>query len=157
TNTDPTAAHPRKIITKHLKHNEYTLHDESLQIPLNDYRRVVVIGRGKASGYMAEEVEKLLGNWITRRLVIIPDYLRARPRGRRIKYHQATHPIPTRKGMEGVLAMLRLVENISRDDLVIVVLSGGGSALMLLPVRGIGLNDEARVTSLLLKSGGNSK
>jgi len=149
------AADPGRIIRKHLKLNGSTLHVERLQFPLKDYRRVFVIGGGKASGYMAEEVEKLLGNWITRGLVIIPDYLRARPRGRRIKYHQATHPIPTRKGMEGVLAMLRLVENISRDDLVIVVLSGGGSALMPLPVRGIGLNDEARVTSLLLKSGAN--
>ena len=149
------AADPGRIIRNHLKLNGSTLHVERLQFPLKDYRRVFVIGGGKASGYMAEEVEKLLGNWITRGLVIIPDYLRARPRGRRIKYHQATHPIPTRKGMEGVLAMLRLVENISRDDLVIVVLSGGGSALMPLPVRGIGLNDEARVTSLLLKSGAN--
>jgi len=46
-----------------------------------------------------------------------------------------------------------LVENVSREDIVIVLLSGGGSALMPLPVQGISLNDEARVTSLLLKSG----
>src|SRR5437660_7629089 len=68
-------------------------------------------------------------------------------------YHQATHPIPTSKGVEGVLAMLRLVDDISRDDLVIVLVSGGGSALMPLPVEGINLDDEAKVTSLLLRSG----
>src|SRR5437879_13002682 len=49
--------------------------------------------------------------------------------------------------------MLRLVDDISRDDLVIVLVSGGGSALMPLPVEGINLDDEAKVTSLLLRSG----
>src|SRR6266566_2656163 len=147
------AADPARIIRKHLKLNGSTLHLDKLQYPLKDYRRILVIGGGKASGYMAEEIEKLLGNRITRGLVIIPDYLRPTPRNRRIRYHQATHPIPTRKGVEGVLAMLRLVDDISRDDLVIVLVSGGGSALMPLPVEGINLDDEAKVTSLLLRSG----
>src|SRR5207245_5982800 len=95
----------------------------------------------------------LLGDCLTSGLVIIPDYLRPTRKNRRIKYHPATHPIPTRKGVEGVLAMLRLVDDVSRDDLVIVLVSGGGSALMPLPVEGINLDDEAKVTSLLLKSG----
>src|SRR5260370_5175295 len=102
---------------------------------------------------MAQEVEKLVGRWITRGLVIIPDYLRPRPQGRRIKCDAATNPIPTRKGMAGVLAMLDLVRNVSRDDMVIVLLSGGGSALMPLPAEGMSLKDEARVTALLLESG----
>src|SRR2546426_3218624 len=147
------AADPTRIIRKNLKLTGFILHVGKLQYRLKDYRRILVIGGGKASGYMAEEVEKLLGKWITGGLVIIPDYLRPMPRGHRITYHPATHPIPTRKGMEGVLAMLDLVENVSRDDLVIVLLSGGGSALMPLPIEGISLNDEAQVTSLLLKSG----
>src|SRR5438309_257997 len=147
------AADPTWIIRKNLKLIGSVLHVGKLQYPLKDYRRIFVIGGGKASGYMAEEIEKLLGNWITRGLVIIPDYLRPNPRTRRIRYHPAAHPIPTRKGVEGVLAMLRLVDNVSRDDLVIVLVSGGGSALMPLPVEGINLDDEAKVTSLLLRSG----
>ncbi|TMI15561.1 glycerate kinase [Candidatus Bathyarchaeota archaeon] len=147
------AADPTRIIRKNLKLIGSVLHVGNLQYPLKDYRRILVIGGGKASGYMAEEIEKLLGDWITSGLVIIPDYLRPTPRSRRIRYHPATHPIPTRKGVEGVLAMLRLVDNVSRDDLVIVLVSGGGSALMPLPVEGMNLDDEAKVTSLLLKSG----
>src|SRR5437870_12232088 len=147
------AADPTRIIRKNLKLIGSVLHVGKLQYPLKDYRRIFVIGGGKASRHMAEEVEKLLGKWVTRGLVVIPDYLGSPPRGRRIRYRPATHPIPTRKGMEAVLAMLRLVENVSRDDMVIVLLSGGGSALMPLPIEGISLNDEARVTSLLLKSG----
>src|SRR3989475_2815472 len=102
---------------------------------------------------MAEEIENILGNRIPRGLVIIPDYLRLTPQGRRIRYHPATHPIPTRKGVEGVLAMLRLVDAISRDDLVIVLVSGGSSTLMPLPVEGMNLDDEAKITSSLLRSG----
>src|SRR5437899_2568412 len=146
-------ADPARIIRKNLKLTGSILHVGKFQYPLKDYRRIFVIGGGKASGYMAEEIEKLLGDWITSGLVIIPDYLQPTPRNRRIRYHQATHPIPTRKGVEGVIAMLRLVDDISRDDLVIVLVSGGGSALMPLPVEGINLDDEAKVTSLLLRSG----
>ena len=147
------AADPAKIIRKHLKLNGQILHADRLQFRLRSYREIFVIGGGKASGFMAEAIERLLGKWITRGLVIIPDYQRPKPRGSRINYHSATHPIPTRKAMEGVLAMLDLVGTVSREDLVIVLLSGGGSALMTLPTEGMTLSDEARVTSVLLKSG----
>jgi len=149
------AADPARIIRKHLRLDGQTLRADKLRFPLKAFRRIFVIGGGKASGHMAEEVEKLVGKWITRGLVIIPDYLRPRPQGRRIKYRAATHPIPTRKGMAGVLAMMDLVGSVSRDDMVIVLLSGGASALMPLPAQGISLQDEARVTALLLKSGAN--
>jgi glycerate 2-kinase len=147
------AADPARIVRKHLKLDGKVLHADDLRFPLNKYRRIFVIGGGKASGGMAEEVERSLGKWITGGLVIVPDYLRPKFRNRRIKFRSATHPIPTRKGLESVLKMLELVKNISRDDLVIVLVSGGGSALMPLPVQGVTLSDEARVTSLLLRSG----
>ena len=147
------AADPARIIRKHLRLERKVLRADELRFPLKDFRRIFVIGGGKASGYMAEEVEKLLGKWITRGLVIIPDYLRPRPKDHRIRYHAATHPIPTRKGEAGVLAMMDMVENVSRDDMVIVLLSGGASALMPLPAEGMTVKDEAGVTALLLKSG----
>ena len=146
------AADPARIIKRHIRLDGLTLHADELRFPLKNYRRIFVIGGGKASGHMAEEVEKVLGKWITKGLVIIPDYLR-RPKDRRISFRSATHPIPTRQGMDNVLAMLELVDDVSQRDLVLVLLSGGGSALMPLPVRGITLKDEADVTSLLLESG----
>ena len=147
------AAQPARIIKRHLSVRSEVLSTSGLMFPLKNYRRIFVIGGGKASGYMGEEVERLLGKRITSGLVIIPDYLKPRPQGRRIKYHLATHPVPTSAGMQGVLSMLELVKNVSRSDLVIVLLSGGGSALMPLPAKGISLRDEADITSLLLKSG----
>jgi len=147
------AANPARIIRKHLRLTGQLLRVDALRFRLKEYQRIFVIGGGKASGHMAEEVEKLLGEWITRGLVIIPDYVRPRPQSRRIRYRAATHPIPTRKGMASVLEMLDLVGNVSRNDMVIVLLSGGASALMPLPAEGMSLRDEARVTALLLKSG----
>src|SRR5438309_7105450 len=113
------AADPARIIRKNLKLTGSILHVGTFQYPLKDYRRIFVVGGGKASGYMAGEIEKLLGNWITRGLVIIPDYLRPTPRNSRIGYHPATHPIPNRKGVEGVIAMLRMVVDIWRVELII--------------------------------------
>src|SRR5207253_10855205 len=72
------------LFRSHLRLNGRILRADKLRFQLKGYRRIFVIGGGKASGYMAEEVEKLLGSWITRGLVIIPDYLRPKPRGRRI-------------------------------------------------------------------------
>jgi len=147
------AANPARIIRKHLRLTGQVLHADALRFRLKEYRKIFVIGGGKASGHMAEEVEKLLGEWITRGLVIIPDYQWPRPQGPRIIYRAATHPIPTRKGMDSVLEMLDVVEDVSLDDMVIVLLSGGASALMPLPAEGMSLKDEAQVTALLLKSG----
>src|SRR5205807_8646056 len=85
------AADPTRIIRKNLKLIGSVLHVGKLQYPFKDYRRIFGIGGGKASGYMAEEIEKWLGNWITRGLVIILDYLGRRHRTRRIGYHVASH------------------------------------------------------------------
>src|SRR5437879_12829369 len=86
------AADPTRIIRKNLKLIGSVLHVGKLQYSLKDYRRIFVIGGGKASGYMAEEIEKLLGNWITRGLAIIPGYRRQTPRTLRICYQSATTP-----------------------------------------------------------------
>ncbi len=147
-------ANPASIIRRHVKLDQDTFRVDNLNFPLKQ-RRIFVIGAGKASGYMAEEIERILGKRITGGLVIIPDYIRPRPHGHRIKYHPGTHPIPSERNTQGVGQILRLVENSTSDDLIIVLLSGGASALMDYPLGGISLEDERRTTLLLLKSGGN--
>jgi len=67
------AADPAGIVRKHLQLDGKLLHADDLHFPLNKYRRILVIGGGKASGGMAEEVERLLGKWITGGLIIVPD------------------------------------------------------------------------------------
>jgi len=145
-------ANPASIIRRHVKLYKDTFRVYKLSFPLKQ-RRIFVIGAGKASGCMAGEIERILGKRITGGLVIIPDYLRPRPYGHRIRYHPGTHPIPSQENAHGVAKILQLVKNSTAEDLIIVLLSGGASALMDYPLEGISLEDERKTTSLLLKSG----
>ena len=147
------AANPASIVRSRVKFDRDTLRLDNIAYLLNKYRRVFVIGAGKASGYMGEELEKRLGSRITSGLVIVPDYLRPWPKGRRIKYYSGTHPIPSQENVDGVVQMIELAKNASSNDLVILALSGGASALMDYPLQGITLSDERKTTDLLLKSG----
>jgi glycerate 2-kinase len=114
-----------------------------------------VIGGGKASAGMAMEIEKILRNRITGGSVNIPAYTKPWPKNSRIMFNPASHPIPSEKGVRGVKNMLQLVGKPSRKDLVICLISGGGSALMPIPTTGITLSDKQKATELLLTSGAN--
>lgn len=115
--------------------------------------RLFVIGGGKASGLMAEALEG----------IIPPQYIAAgvvnckssKYKTSKIKIVPTGHPIPDQRGVEGVKEMLALKEShsIGKDDLIICLISGGGSALMPCPADDIELEDKQRVTELLLGSG----
>jgi glycerate 2-kinase len=115
--------------------------------------RIFVIGGGKASGLMAEALEDTTGakNIFTG----IVNCKGGGYRTKKIKVIKAGHPIPDKRGLNGVKQMLALKEkyHISGDDLVICLISGGGSALMPCPIDGISLEDMQRTTELLLKCG----
>ena len=125
----------------------------TLSFNLSEFRRVLVIGGGKAAAGMALEIEKILDGWITGGSVNIPAYTKPWPKDKQIKFNPASHPIPSDDGVRGVKNMLRLVGQSSEEDLVICLISGGGSALMPLPSTRITLSDKQKTTNLLLKSG----
>jgi len=115
--------------------------------------RIFVIGGGKASGLMAEVLEDKIGaNNISAGIVNCKSGVHGT---KRIKVIKAGHPIPDEKGLNGVKQMLALKDrhSINDNDLVICLISGGGSALMPCPVDGIGLEDKQKTTELLLKCG----
>ncbi len=115
--------------------------------------RIFVIGGGKASGLMAENLENILGTeTITDGLVACKD--NAYNTGR-IRIIRSSHPVPGQNGVEAVRQMLHLKEQYSIDgnDTVLCLISGGGSALMPYPAEGISLQDKQAVTRLLLASG----
>src|SRR5438094_10153347 len=95
----------------------------------------------------------MLGGWITGGSVNIPAYTKPRPKSKKISFNPASHPVPSKDGIRGVKNMLRLVGQPSEEDLVICLISGGGSALMPLPSTGALLSDKQKTTSLLLTSG----
>jgi glycerate 2-kinase len=112
--------------------------------------RLIVIGAGKASAAMARSVEDhwpgpLSGLVVTRYGYAVPCA--------RIEIVEAAHPVPDAAGLHGARRMLELVEHLTADDLVLCLISGGGSALLPLPATGLTLDDKQTINRLLLASG----
>jgi glycerate-2-kinase len=145
------AADPRQIIKSRLLLRDSVLRVDEYSFDLGKFKSVYVVGGGKASGSMAEALEKVLGRRITAGFVNV---LHGETNKTSIiKLHGANHPVPDEAGVEGTRKMLDLVEAATADDLVICLISGGGSSMMPLPRGGISLSDKREITDLLLKSG----
>lgn len=111
--------------------------------------RVIVIGAGKASARMAEAVEAA---WGPCQGLVITRYGYARP-CKGIKIVEAAHPVPDQAGVEATARMLALLEGLSEDDFVLALISGGASALLCAPARGLTLAEKQAVNAALLASG----
>ncbi|MHA1386411.1 MAG: glycerate kinase type-2 family protein [Candidatus Helarchaeota archaeon] len=122
---------------------------------LDKFNNIYVIGAGKASGSLAEEVEKRLKtDKFSDGLVIVPRGLKDKIEVHKIKILEADHPIPTNSNINASVQLLKFINSIQKEKgLIIVLITGGGSALLTLPPKGINLNDIRRLTDLLLKSG----
>lgn len=112
--------------------------------------RLIVIGAGKASAAMAQAVEQhwpgpLSGLVVTRYGYGVPC--------ERIEIVEAAHPVPDQAGMAAAQRMLALVEHLSPEDTVLCLISGGGSALLALPLPGVTLADKQALNRALLASG----
>ena len=112
--------------------------------------RTVVIGAGKASAEMARVLEQhwpgqLSGLVVTRYGYAVPC--------QRIEIAEAAHPVPDAKGMEAARRILAMVQGLTADDLVICLISGGGSALLPLPHHGLDLAVKQEINRALLQSG----
>ena len=121
--------------------------------------RTIVIGAGKAGGSMAQAVEALwpadapLSGLVVTRYHHIPP----RPAGLpvRIEVVQAAHPVPDAAGLAAAERILAMVQGLNANDLVLCLISGGGSALLTLPADGLTLADKQRINQALLRSGAN--
>jgi hydroxypyruvate reductase len=121
--------------------------------------RTIVIGAGKAGGSMAQAVEALwpaeapLSGLVVTRYHHIPP----RPEGlpKRIEVVQAAHPVPDAAGLAAAERILAMVQGLNANDLVLCLISGGGSALLTLPGDGLTLADKQRINQALLSSGAN--
>jgi glycerate-2-kinase len=118
---------------------------------LEKFRNIYVLGGGKASGSMAETLEELLGNRIRKGLVNVPRGIENKTNI--IKLHQASHPIPDETGVQGTRQMMEIAEQAEKEDLIICLISGGGSSLMPLPRGDVSINDKKEITNALLKCG----
>jgi len=113
--------------------------------------RVLVVGAGKASGAMAAAVEEAWGDAIADGVVAVKDGYTVPTR--RIRLLEAGHPVPDERGAAAARAIHALAGSAGAEDLVLVLVSGGGSALTPAPVPPITLGDKQAMTRLLLAAG----
>lgn len=145
------AADPREIIKSKVALKDCKLEVDGCSLDVRQFKNIYVIGGGKASGSMAEALEQVLDRRITDGLVNVLH--ESRNKTEIIKLHGANHPIPDEAGVEGTRRMLEIAEGATADDLIICLISGGGSSLMPLPRGDITLADKRQITDALLKSG----
>jgi hydroxypyruvate reductase len=128
----------------------YAGHDEAGGIDLHACRNVFVLGAGKAGAPMVQAVEEILGDRISAGLVVVKQGHSGPTR--RVELAEAGHPVPTQGALDAGARVLSLAGQAGPDDLVIVLLSGGGSAL-LEATAGIDLESLQGMTSALLTCG----
>jgi glycerate 2-kinase len=168
-----------------------SLHREGEQLTIGNsiydldrFRRVLVVGAGKAGMPMAKSVEEILGERLTQGIVIVkegyagstgltkvyepfggPTRISGQSSGtqpalsepsrvlKRITVVEAGHPVPDQRGIAGTKKIMRLLKDTGPDDLVICLISGGGSALLTSPAEGLSLAEVQNLTQALLASG----
>ncbi|MES2955828.1 MAG: glycerate kinase [Pseudomonadota bacterium] len=135
------------------------LHNTAAFLPPPPKGRTIVLGAGKAGGSMAQAVEALwpvdapLAGLVVTRYHHIPP----RPEGlpQRIEIVEAAHPVPDAAGLQAAQRILQMTQGLTKDDLVLCLISGGGSALLTLPAEGLSLEDKQGINKALLNSGAN--
>ena len=121
---------------------------------LSKKKHVYLLGAGKACNHMAMAVDEILGDKLPRGIAIVK-IAEDTDVFRKTEVYVGGHPLPNEEGLRACKKILEIVDNATPDDLFIVVISGGSSALMSCPIEGVSLEDEIKVTDVMLKSGAN--
>ena len=130
-------------------------------LPLPPKGRTLVLGAGKAGGSMAEAVDELWpkdapmsGLVVARYDYVPPAYKALRQRGAgRIEVVEAAHPVPDEAGRRAAKRIAELAQGLTKDDLVLCLISGGASSLLAMPAEGVSLEEKQSINKALLKSG----
>lgn len=142
---------PSELIPDSIQLKRNKLIIDKKKINLNEIDKIFVIGAGKASGLMALEVEKIIRDKIAAGCV--STYTAGELNLGKIELIEAGHPIPNENSLIAGQKIFELASSAGEDDLVICLLSGGGSALMELLPKNISLDEFQKLTDLLIKSG----
>jgi len=145
------AVDPEAAVLRRVTRDGDVLRVGSREIDLAAARNIFVVGAGKASAFMARALESVLGDRITAGAVNVKTGHGCALR--KVRVQEAAHPIPDAAGVEGSRRIEKLLEGAAEGDLVICCLSGGGSALLPLPVESVGLEEKRRITGDLLACG----
>ena len=145
------AVDPEEAVRRHLRIVGETLSLEERRYDLGACERILVVGAGKAVAPMAKALEDMLGDRIDSGVLVVKDG-HGLPL-KKIHVREASHPVPDERGVAGTLEILKLLDGAGPRDLVLCLISGGGSALLIAPAEGITLPDKQATTRSLLACG----
>jgi hydroxypyruvate reductase len=143
------AAHPRRLVLRQLKLRGGVLEAAGVKHPLGR-GRMALVAVGKAAVPMARAAEEVLGGRLDEGVAVSTA---SEGDLQRVRLLTASHPVPDGRGLAAAAAVESLARRLGRGDLLLVLLSGGASALLPSPAEGIALEDKARTTALLLRAG----
>lgn len=147
------AVHPGAALLRYVQRGGKELVVADQRYDLGAYDRVFVVGGGKAAVPMAAAMGDLLGDELTRGTVVTKYDHAGGWSHPVIRVIEAGHPLPDENSVRGAQAVADLAQQATERDLVICLISGGGSALLTRPAEGLTLDDFQRVTDALLRSG----
>ncbi|MEM3552616.1 MAG: glycerate kinase [Candidatus Bathyarchaeia archaeon] len=149
-------ADPNSFLSRWVSRANNILQVGELKFNLNNFKRIFLVGAGKAGGSMAAFIEAILEDKLTEGWVNIPKGYKV-PSLRRVNIHESSHPIPDEASVTGALKIINIVEKAEAEDLIICVLSGGASSLMAYPRNGLTLKDKQEITRKLMLAGADIK
>jgi len=136
------AVDPEEAVRRHLRLE---------QLAPDEFERILVVGAGKAVAPMAKALEDILGDRIAAGVLVVKD-----GHGlalKKVRVLEASHPVPDDRGVSGTAEILGLLAQATARDLVVCLISGGGSALLISPANGLSLQDKQETTKQLLACG----
>jgi glycerate 2-kinase len=145
------AADPAEAIARHVRIAGGDLVAGDEHYSLDKYRRILVVGAGKATAAMAQAIEKLLGARVSAGLINVKYGHTAKLA--RIEINECAHPVPDAAGVAGAKRISAIAAEARKDDLIICLISGGASALLPLPDAGLTLEAKQKLTQQLLRAG----
>lgn len=147
------AVDPRVVLKNVVSLAQNKLRVQDLEYDLDAYDNILVIGGGKASGLMAQTMEEILSEKISKGRVNVLQGTKENFTTKKIILQEGTHPIPNQAGKENTQRILDLVKTTGKNDLVISLISGGGSALLCLPLERISLEHMRKTVKMLMNAG----
>ena len=142
------AANPDNIVSKYVTSNEIKINGEVFNI--SKYSNIYTVAFGKAADSMARAINSIIT--IKSGIIVIPKGSKAKIKSKKFQIFNSGHPKPDKTSVKAAKEVMKFVHNKKKDELIIFLVSGGGSSLIAMPDE-ITLSDKVHVTDLLLKSG----
>ncbi|GJM16839.1 MAG: hydroxypyruvate reductase [Thermodesulfobacteriota bacterium] len=145
------AANPKKCVQDYLSLEDEVLSVDTKTYNLKEFNAIYTIAFGKAAAAMAEGLEKVLGERLSGGMVISNS--QPKKKFKKLVFHLCGHPVPDERSVSAASEAMSLLDTAGEKDLVIFLISGGGSALLSMPSSGLTLGDMRKATETLLRSG----